>query len=135
MKNHIPVIASAAIGSGGLWALVQSRMTRHDVKEDRHNEILDKISELSKKIDAVSDKVDENSATLARTHILRFADELTNGVDHSNEYFKQTIQDIDTYERFCDKHPDFKNNGAVLAIEYIKATYIKLLEKGEFRNE
>lgn len=95
---------------------------------------------IEKKLDAISGKVDKleaqtdmHNAVLARTHILRFSDEIQNGVRHSQEYFRQQLLDIDTYDQYCESHPEFQNSYAVLASKHIKATYEKLLEKGEFK--
>ena len=122
----IITIIVAFFGSNGLWALMQSIYNKRDKTQDK----LDLINE---KVDKINDKVDTNNATLARTHILRFSDELINGIDHSNEYFKQTLQDIDTYDAFCEKNPTFKNSMTELASENIKDTYKRLLKKGIYR--
>lgn len=90
----------------------------------------DKIKEVEKKIDLLGDKMDENQAVLARTHILRFSDELKNGIEHSTEYFRQQLDDCDTYERFCEKHPDFKNSYTMVANKYIKETFERLTKEG-----
>ena len=124
----IVTIIIAFLGSNGLWALIQSIYNKKDKTQDK----LDLINE---KVDKINYKVDTSNATLARTHILRFSDELINGIDHSNEYFKQTLQDIDTYEIFCEKNPTFKNSMTELASENIKETYKRLLTKGEFKHE
>lgn len=124
----IVTIIIAFLGSNGLWALIQSIYNKKDKTQDK----LDLINE---KVDKINYKVDTSNATLARTHILRFSDELINGIDHSNEYFKQTLQDIDTYETFCEKNPNFKNSMTELASENIKETYKRLLTKGEFKHE
>lgn len=71
-------------------------------------------------------------AILARTHILRFDDELYNGTRHSKEYFMQQLADIDTYEDYCIKHPDFRNSSAMIAIEHIKQTYARCLAEHKF---
>lgn len=71
-------------------------------------------------------------AILARTHILRFDDELYNGVKHSKEYFVQQLADIDTYEEYCDNHPTFRNSCATVAIEHIRKVYAECLEKHKF---
>ena len=89
-------------------------------------------SAIDQKLDQLNEKVDQNSATLARTHILRFDDELINKVRHSKEYFEQTLMDIDTYERFCKTHPDFKNSYAESAIGHIKKVFDLLKEQGAF---
>ena len=118
-------IILAVFASGGFWAFIQFLISRRDKTQQRLDEIYDKM-------DKLSDKIDHNAAVLARTHILRFDDELLNGVEHSKEYFRQQLDDIDTYDEFCDKHPKFQNSYTVMAATHIKQTYQRLLEKGEF---
>lgn len=118
-------IIIAVFASGGFWAFIQFLISRRDTTQKQ-------LHELDSKLEELSDKLDHNSAVLARTHILRFDDELLNGVEHSKEYFKQQLDDIDTYDRYCDKHPKFQNSYAVMASEHIKQTYQHLLVKGEF---
>ena len=113
------------MASSGLWGLIQYLINRKD-------SIGDKIDRLTALVQEVSDRVDTSSATNARTRILRFDDELINGVHHSKEYFQQTLEEIDLYERYCDKHPDYKNSACVLAVEHIRHTYAKLLEERAF---
>ena len=128
----IIAVVAAVLGSNGLWMLIQSRLARKDAKEDKTDKIIEAIKDLRTQVEGIGSRVDRNAAVLARTHILRFNDELINGVQHSQEYFRQQLQDIDTYERYCDKHENFQNSYAVMAIENIKSTYRKLMEKGEF---
>jgi hypothetical protein len=127
----IGAVLVAVIGSK-IWDLIAARLKRKDEKEDKQDAVLLALKDIRKDITSISNKVDENAAVLARTHILRFNDELINGVEHTQEYFRQQLQDIDTYERYCDKHPGFKNTYAVMAINNIKSTYDRLLSKGAF---
>ena len=127
----IGAVLVAVLGSK-IWDLIAARLKRKDEKEDKQDRVLQALKDIRKDITSISNKVDENAAVLARTHILRFNDELINGVEHTQEYFRQQLQDIDTYEKYCDKHPDFKNTYAVMAIHNIKTTYDRLLSKGAF---
>lgn len=129
----IIAVVAAVLGSNGLWMLVQSRLARKDAKEDKTDKIIEAIKDLRTQVEGIGSRVDRNAAVLARTHILRFNDELINGIQHSQEYFRQQLQDIDTYERYCDKHEEFQNSYAVMAIDNIKSTYKRLLAEGEFR--
>lgn len=115
----------ALIGSEALFTFIQFMITRWDNKKNGIRAVADQIQKLS-------DKVDNNSAVLARTHILRFSDELSNGVIHSQEYFRQQMDDCDTYDQYCAAHPEFKNSYTVAAETHIKTTYQNLLAKGEF---
>ena len=118
--------AVAIVTASAIWDFIKFLINRKD-GENRE------LKGIKSAIEALSDKVDRNQAILARTHILRFDDELINGIDHSKEYFSQQLQDIDTYEAYCKLHPDFKNNYAVIASEHIKKVYAELLDKGEWR--
>lgn len=130
-QEFLAAVLVAILGSK-IWDLIANRLQRKDAKEDKQDKVLQAINDLKSAVSALSLKVDENAAVLARTHILRFNDELINGVEHTQEYFRQQLQDIDTYEKYCDKHPDFKNTYAVMAIHNIKTTYDRLLAKGAF---
>lgn len=94
--------------------------------------IEDKIDAITKKVDKVEDLIEERDAVLARTHILRFNDELYNGVKHSKEYFDQQLEDIDRYDNYCALHPEFLNSRTVIASKNIKDIYNKLLEEHKF---
>ena len=121
----IITIALAVIASSGIWGLVQFLISRKDKTAEKLDSIIDTIQ-------SINEKVDTNNATLARTHILRFDDELINNIHHSKEYFQQTLMDIDTYERFCNTHPTYRNNTCALAIEHIKRVYAEQQDKGGF---
>lgn len=121
-------IILAVFASSGFWAFVQWLVNRKDGTQNELRKIAADVKELS-------DRVDENAAVLARTHILRFSDEILNGVEHSQSYFRQQMDDIDTYEKFCEAHDGFRNSYTTIAAEHIRETYKRLLENGEFRGE
>ena len=131
MKDIIVPVIIAVLGSSAVWQTVMFMIDRFDKRRKSNNEIIKEIRKVSTSLEELSEKVDTNQAVLARTHILRFADEIKNGVHHSDDYFRQTLQDCDTYERFCSDHPEFKNSYTVMAQKHIKATYKKLLEENK----
>ena len=132
MTPEILTAVVVAILSSKLWDFLAARFKRKDEKEDKQDKVLQAIRDLKVEVGTISTKVDENAAVLARTHILRFNDELINNIEHSQEYFRQQLQDIDTYEAYCNAHPQFRNTYATMAINNIKATYEGLLKKGTF---
>ena len=113
-KDWLEFIA-IIITSNALIAFIQYMITRRDTKKG-----------LEKKVDNLANDLGEHKATLARTHILRFNDELRSGMVHSEEYFKQQILDIDTYNRYCAEHPDFANGLTVMASENIRQEFKRL---------
>lgn len=125
MNDILLTGAVTIVTASCIWDFVKFLINRKDGKEGE-------LVGIKKAIEALSDKVDRNQAILARTHILRFCDELLAGQVHSREYFQQQLQDIDTYEAYCAAHPDFKNNYAVIASEHIKNTYKELLDRKEW---
>lgn len=115
--------AVTLVTASALWNFIQFLVVRHDNgKKD--------LADIKAAIAKLSDKVDENQAILARTHILRFSDECRNGIIHSDDYFRQQLQDIDVYERYCEKHPDFSNGLTVISAQYIKDEYARQLKGG-----
>lgn len=131
----LKIIISAlvgAIGGGGILGFVQFMISRKDNKGNELKEIRDDIKSLAKKVDGMETRMQENTTTNARVRILRFSDELMQNVWHSKDSFDQAILDCDTYEEYCDKHPDYKNSIAGAAVEYIRKTYQKCIEEHSF---
>lgn len=122
--ENLTTIIVAIIGSGALFSFIQYLIALFFSRKDKSKEI-------EKKIDSLADKVDRNQAVLARTHILRFSDELKNGIEHSAEYFRQQLDDCDTYDAFCRSHPDFKNSYTEIANKHIKETFERLTKEGK----
>lgn len=121
-------IFSVLIG-GGILGFVQFLITRKDSKQDKESAILSEIKTLSGRVERIENSLDERDAVLARTHILRFQDELYNDVKHSKEYFEQTLDDIQTYDRFCADNPKFANGRTKAAAKYIKDEYDRLFKE------
>lgn len=77
-------------------------------------------------------KTEEDRTNRARLRILRFNDEIMTGVEHSKEHFDEILEDIDRYEQYCELHPSYENNKAILAIKTIKEEYLYCLEHHTF---
>lgn len=97
------------------------------------------FKELGTKLDAVNKSIadlrqenSEDRATVCRYRILRFDDEIRHDEHHTKEHFDQVLEDIKEYENYCNAHPDYKNNKAVLAIENIRRVYRKCRDEGTF---
>ena len=94
--------------------------------------ILAKLEKVEKDVAEVKREVGESTAVTSRYRILRFDDEILHDIRHSKEHFDQILLDIDVYEKFCEEHPDFKNNLAVMAIKHIKEIYQKCSRENSF---
>lgn len=97
-----------------------------------NGEVLDKVNKLAKDVQSLKEEDAEEWASLSRTHILRFGDELLHGAPHSKEHFDQILLDISKYETYCEEHPAYKNNIANATIKQIKHTYQKCLDENHF---
>ena len=117
MTENIIIALIGLVGGGGLTEILR---------------FFAGVKTLSQKISDLEAKIDRNEAIGARVRILHFSDEVMRKVQHSHESFEQTLEDIDTYEDYCDKHPEFKNNKTVLSAQRIKQVYGKCLEEGTF---
>lgn len=90
------------------------------------------IKILQNDVDTIRDESREIHAKDCRVRILRFADEIYLGQNHSHEHFKQILGDITHYEKYCDRHPEFENQIAVAAIAQIKDCYNERLKQHDF---
>lgn len=109
------------------WSWIAKRIGRAI-----NSEVLEKVNTLTKDVKDLKASDDEKWASLSRSHILRFGDELLHGVAHSKEHFDQILIDISEYESYCKGHPDYLNNVADATIKQIKRTYQKCLDDNSF---
>ena len=120
-EKDVVTLIVAVVGSGAIFGflqfIIQFLVTRADMKQN-----------FGKKLDDLNSKVDRNQAVLARTHILRFADDLRNHGSryHSEEYYRQQILDCDLYDHYCEEHPEFSNGLTIVASRYIRNEFEKL---------
>ena len=124
-EKDVVTLIVAVVGSGAIFGflqfIIQFLVTRADMKQN-----------FGKKLDDLNSKVDRNQAVLARTHILRFADDLRNHGSryHSEEYYRQQILDCDLYDHYCEEHPEFSNGLTIVASRYIRNEFEKLFTEG-----
>ena len=104
-----------------------------------NKEMLDKQDKLEKKVDYLEEKIKDNSETdekekalAARRRILRFADEIRRRERHSEEYFNNVLEDVNSYKQYCKEHDDFENEKAVIAIKLIEETYTACIKANDF---
>ena len=130
------------------WSIILSFIGR-----EINAEIIQSCDELSKRIDGISAELSktqesitetkdtinkvqdfalETRAIAARVRILRFADEIIGKQVHSRESFVQIFTDIDTYDKFCRSHLDFKNHNTVSATRLINDAYDERSRKNDF---
>ena len=97
-----------------------------------NGEVLSELSQLKGRMDRMERQGEQDKMATARIRILRFGDECTCGMPHSEEHFNQVLDDINAYECYCNAHPEYKNAKAVLTIARIKEIYADRLARGDF---
>ena len=130
MTSLFVTIFLSIIGGGAGLSFLQFLISRHD--EKKKNTLMNAIMEVKKDLDGLRAEIYKNQASTARTRILRFSDEILHKMRHSKEMFDQINEDIDAYRKYCDKHPEYKNNKAVMAIGNIEKVYEICLEQHDF---
>ena len=113
---------------------------------DKLETVENDVKNLKEKHDDLKNRMDKDDADECRTRILRFATgscrrfrfevfsayEWRRGVEHSEEFFNQILDDISDYERYCSEHPEYKNSKAVNAIAKIDKVYQKCMGENSF---
>lgn len=97
-----------------------------------NGEVMDELKNMKSRMERMEVQDEQDKMDASRIRILRFGDECTRGLPHSEEHFNQVLDDINRYERYCNSHPDYKNAKAVLTIAKIKEIYGRRLEDGDF---
>ena len=82
MTQSVLIALVTLLSATAVWDFVKFLINR---KDDTKAQIV----EVKKSINKLGERMNENQAVLARTHILRFDDELLNDVNHSKEYLSQ----------------------------------------------
>ena len=100
-----------------------------------NGEVLQEVSETKAKLDAHVQADERHTADQHRTRILRFNTECLRHQRHTREDFIDILAEIDEYERYCQTHPDYKNQRCVHAVKNIGRVYDTLLETGDFLAE
>ena len=97
-----------------------------------NKKILEKISVIENKIDRLSNSIEDRTIVDSRTRILRFGDEIANGIKHTQDHFNQILCEIDRYENYCQNNPDFRNFVSFITIKQIKKEYERCFKDDDF---
>jgi hypothetical protein len=113
----------AIFGSAGFWQWVSNQGNK---------EIKAEVKKIRVEFGELKEADELKEIRNARRRILRFNDEIINHVKHSREYFDDVLEDVNAYESYCRKNPDFRNGKAALAIENIERVYRECMKEGKF---
>ena len=107
------------------------KKTQESIKAS--NEAMEKsVEKVQTTLDKHIREDEDEKARNQRYRILRFYDEMCEHRKHSESHFEDILDDIDDYEKYCEGHPQFRNNRGRVAMEHIKAAYGKIKISGGF---
>lgn len=133
--EYIIAIIGGGVGAAVISAisvLLSAWQKRKYEKEDKHDSVQEELAGVQSALNALSERIAQSEAMASRRDILRFDDELQAKMKHSKDYFRQILDDIDSYDEYCTAHPGFRNGYTTAAEAHIKEVYNKCLADGAF---
>lgn len=97
-----------------------------------NSDLLREVKQTRKRLDEHIRIDDEREADRHRERILKFHNAIMQGKRHTEEEFVDVLATIDSYESYCESHPEYKNSRAVHAIANIERVYDVRLVKHDF---
>lgn len=113
----------AIFGSAGFWQWISNQGSK---------ELKAEMKKIRVEFGEMKDAEELKEVKNSRRRILRFNDEIINHVRHSREYFDDILEDVNAYESFVRKNPDYQNGKCTLAIENIERVYRECMKEGNF---
>ncbi len=126
------VFALIELALKGLGALIKRKWSKADQTDEKWNNLLKTVGETKELILAHIEEDEEYKAKSTRARILQFNEEIREGRRHTEEHFIDVLESIDSYEDYCKRNPNFKNNRAGMAVDNIKETYKKANKDNDF---
>lgn len=113
----------AIFGSAGFWQWISAQGSK---------ELKSEMKKIRVEFGEMKDAEELKEVKNSRRRILRFNDEIINHIRHSREYFDDILEDVNAYESFVRKNPDYQNGKCTLAIENIERVYRECMKEGNF---
>ena len=130
--EYIVAVIAAIFGSTGFWQWFSNRhATNKDILKAVQN-IEGKVATLEDRVEALQDDQERIQAEEARLRVIHYNGELMRDVRKTAEEYDSILSDIDKYEDYCDDHPKYPNNKALIAIDNIKRVYATCLRDHDF---
>ena len=113
----------AIFGSAGFWQWISNQGSK---------ELKSEMKKIRVEFGEMKDAEELQEVKNSRRRILRFNDEIVNHMRHSREYFDDILEDVNSYDSFVRKNPDYQNGKCTLAIENIERVYRECMKEGDF---
>lgn len=90
---------------------------------------------LPKRIEKLENEFNDDRAFRWRSMIISRGNRVQDGFKMRKEVWKDTIETIDNYEKYCNQHPNFRNELASMTIAYMRHKYMEACENNDFLQE
>ena len=117
---------------GIIPTVISNRKKTQETLEQNRKETKEQLDRVQRTLDNHIKEDEDDKARNQRYRILRFYDEMCEHRRHSESHFEDILDDIDDYEEYCNRHPDFRNSRGHIAMKNIQATYDKLKKTDGF---
>ena len=129
----IPAVASVLVALLGIIpTIIANRKKTIKSIEDTTQNMERNVARVQTTLDNHIKEDEDERARNQRYRILRFYDEMCRHQKHSESHFEDILDDIDSYEQYCNTHPDFRNSRGAVAMHYIKMEYGRIKTSGGF---
>lgn len=132
MQTWVSVLQACVPILVALVGIIPTIISNRKKTDATLKQMQDSIAAMQGTLDSHIKEDEDEKARSQRYRILMFYDEMCENKSHSESHFEDILEDIDEYEKYCDLHPDFKNNRGKVAMEYITEVYKKLKKSGGF---
>ena len=75
---------------------------------------------VEKKVDSHIKESNDEKMTNRRQRIIQSAADIADGKRYSKERWNNLLEDVDTYQKYCNEHPEYPNSKAENAISFIR---------------
>lgn len=117
---------------GIIPTVISNRKKTQETLEQNRKETKEQLDRVQRTLDNHIKEDEDDKARNQRYRILRFYDEICEHRRHSESHFEDILDDIDDYEEYCNRHPNFRNSRGHIAMKNIQATYDKLKANNGF---
>ena len=136
LKACVPILVAIV---GIVPTVVANRKKTQESLSEMQKQLVKDIQDTKSEVTDIQNKMkshleeeQEHRAKQARYRIFRFYDEVCDGKLHSESHWEDMLDDVDFYEKYCEEHPNFKNNRGKIAMEYLKEAYKEDKAAGRF---
>lgn len=129
LKECAPILVALI---GIIPTVISNRKKTQATLEENQKQTKDQLEKVQRTLDNHIREDEDDKARNQRYRILRFYDELCEQRQHSESHFEDILDDIDNYEEYCNRHPDFRNSRGHIAMKNIQSTYDELKSTNGF---